>query len=107
MGVFPTNYSIPVFLTRVKKSDYLTAIPFNKLSCQLILHIKTVVTTRYRNSAPILTSGFDLIFGSFIGLFGSPRGYIWFWGDFVLGDYFLREFCPMDFFTFEFWGILS
>ena len=107
MGVFPTNYSIPVFLTRVKKSDYLTAIPFNKLSCQLILHIKTVVTTRYRNSAPILTSGFDLIFGSFIGLFGSPTGYIWFLGDFVPGDYFLREFCPIDFFTFEFWGILS
>ena len=37
-----------VFLTRNTKSDYLTAIQFNKLSCPVILHTKTVVTTRYR-----------------------------------------------------------
>ena len=48
MGVFPTNYSIHVFLTRNTKSDYLTVIQFNKLSCKVILHTKTVVTTRYR-----------------------------------------------------------
>ena len=52
----------------------------------------------------ILTSGFDLILGSFFDFLGL-HGAIF--GDFVLGDYFLRVFCPMDFFTFEFWGILS
>ena len=48
MGIFLTNYSIHVFLTRNTKSDYLTVIQFNKLSCQVILHAKAVVTTRYR-----------------------------------------------------------
>ena len=52
----------------------------------------------------ILTSGFDLILGSFFDFLGL-QGAIF--GDFVLGDYFLRVFCPMDFFTFEFGGILS
>ena len=47
---------------------------------------------------------FDLILGSFFDFLGL-QGAIF--GDFVLGDYFLRVFCPMDFFTFEFWGILS
>ena len=48
MGIFLTNYSIHVFLTRNTKSDYLTVIQFNKLSCQVILHAKAVVITRYR-----------------------------------------------------------
>ena len=48
MEVFPTNYSIHVFLTRSTKSYYLTVIQFNKLSCQVILHAKAVVITRYR-----------------------------------------------------------
>ena len=48
MGVFPTNYSIHVFLTRKTKSDYLPVIQFDKLSCKVILHTKNIVTTRYR-----------------------------------------------------------
>ena len=37
-----------LFLTRNTKSDYLSVIQFDKLSCKVILHTKTVVTTRYR-----------------------------------------------------------
>ena len=48
MRVFPTNYRVHVFLTRNTKSDYLFVIQFNNLSCKVILHTKTVVTTRYR-----------------------------------------------------------
>ena len=49
----------------------------------------------------ILTSGFDLILGSFFDFLGL-QGAIF--GDFVLGDYFLRVFCPMDFLLLNFGG---
>ena len=62
MGVFPTNYNIHVFLTRNTKSDYITVILFNKLSCQVILHAKAGVTTRYRmklSNWPTFTQDFE------------------------------------------------